>query len=79
MYPNPSKDLFSLNFNSIIDEVTIMISDVHGSILQSKKYSNTNYIQLNLENEALFSNHYPFGYCFLIFRINSSNPFNLSS
>ncbi len=46
LYPNPAKDLVSINFNEVLSEnMSISIFDIQGKLVLSKK-------SLDLDNEA---------------------------
>lgn len=47
-YPNPTNGLFNIEFDNVQEELNIELMSVSGKVIQSSVYTNTNRIQLDL-------------------------------
>jgi photosystem II stability/assembly factor-like uncharacterized protein len=48
IYPNPTNGAFSIDLGAIYNSINLSISDINGKIIQTKKYSEGQLINLNL-------------------------------
>jgi len=48
VYPNPAKDNVTVNFQKVIDQATIEVTNVRGQPLTSERYNNIKEIELQL-------------------------------
>ena len=52
IYPNPTESLFTINLGNNIDNGHIIISDMHGRIIQRKVFTNENVLSFNIGEPA---------------------------
>ena len=52
VYPNPTKDNFSIDLRESYQAVTITITNLDGKLIQSKTYHDSQLLNLNIENPA---------------------------
>lgn len=52
IYPNPSNGVFSINFNSMQDNISVAIKSITGSLISKSTYINVKTIPVNIKNAA---------------------------
>jgi hypothetical protein len=49
LYPNPTNGSFSINLGESYDNITITVADLRGRIIQSKKYNESQLLNLKID------------------------------